>query len=162
MFFTQIKHTCLYIMCVEYNKEPQTRGASSTSQTTERKKSEMGSHSNNNLESFVKIPTIKFTKLFINGEFVDSISGFQLSLFLSVLWFTSYIFLYFSYHIFTRCSLGLKSHFYLGKKKKTSCTIKTGISQLVSYGLYDSTSTPCYNYISSYTLLLLLMFLPGE
>ncbi|XP_021827699.1 aldehyde dehydrogenase family 2 member C4 [Prunus avium] len=26
-------------------------------------------------ESFVKTPTIKFTKLFINGEFVDSISG---------------------------------------------------------------------------------------
>ncbi|KAK9947720.1 hypothetical protein M0R45_003332 [Rubus argutus] len=26
-------------------------------------------------ESFVKMPTIKFTKLFINGEFVDSISG---------------------------------------------------------------------------------------
>ncbi|KAM5547706.1 aldehyde dehydrogenase family 2 member C4 [Rosa sericea] len=26
-------------------------------------------------ESFVKLPTIKFTKLFINGEFVDSISG---------------------------------------------------------------------------------------
>ncbi|EXB37033.1 Aldehyde dehydrogenase family 2 member C4 [Morus notabilis] len=26
-------------------------------------------------ESFVKMPTIKFTKLFINGEFVDSVSG---------------------------------------------------------------------------------------
>ncbi len=26
-------------------------------------------------ESFFKIPAIKFTKLFINGEFVDSISG---------------------------------------------------------------------------------------
>ncbi|KAK7852958.1 aldehyde dehydrogenase family 2 member C4 [Quercus suber] len=35
----------------------------------------MGSHSKDSLESFVRIPTIKFTKLFINGEFVDSISG---------------------------------------------------------------------------------------
>ncbi|KAL4653895.1 hypothetical protein ACB092_01G339100 [Castanea dentata] len=36
----------------------------------------MGSHgTNDSLESSVKIPTIKFTKLFINGEFVDSISG---------------------------------------------------------------------------------------
>ncbi|KAL0013931.1 hypothetical protein SO802_001000 [Lithocarpus litseifolius] len=35
----------------------------------------MGSHGNDSLESSVKIPTIKFTKLFINGEFVDSISG---------------------------------------------------------------------------------------
>ncbi|KAK7314489.1 hypothetical protein VNO77_33014 [Canavalia gladiata] len=26
-------------------------------------------------DSFVKIPTVKFTKLFINGEFVDSVSG---------------------------------------------------------------------------------------
>ncbi|PRQ45481.1 putative aldehyde dehydrogenase (NAD(P)(+)) [Rosa chinensis] len=26
-------------------------------------------------ESFVKMPTIKFTKLFINGEFIDSVSG---------------------------------------------------------------------------------------
>lgn len=31
--------------------------------------------SNGNSESFVKIPKIKFTKLFINGEFVDSVSG---------------------------------------------------------------------------------------
>jgi hypothetical protein len=104
----------------------------------------MESHCNDNLESFVKIPTIKFTKLFINGEFVDSISGFQLSLFLSVPWFTSYIFLDFSYPIFTLCPLGLKSPFSLEKiKNKKSCTIKTGISQLVSNGLYDSTSTPC-------------------
>ncbi|KAJ7969628.1 Aldehyde dehydrogenase family 2 member like [Quillaja saponaria] len=35
----------------------------------------MASLSNGQPESFVKIPTIKFTKLFINGEFVDSISG---------------------------------------------------------------------------------------
>ncbi|XVF49213.1 hypothetical protein PTKIN_Ptkin03bG0250500 [Pterospermum kingtungense] len=38
----------------------------------------MGSHRNGSsdqAESFVKIPPIKFTKLFINGEFVDSISG---------------------------------------------------------------------------------------
>ncbi|KDP33653.1 hypothetical protein JCGZ_07224 [Jatropha curcas] len=35
----------------------------------------MGSQENGSLASFVKIPTIKFTKLFINGEFVDSISG---------------------------------------------------------------------------------------
>jgi hypothetical protein len=34
---------------------------------------------NDGLDSFVKIPTIKFTKLFINGEFIDSISGFQFS-----------------------------------------------------------------------------------
>uniref|UniRef100_A0A2N9HUE2 Integrase catalytic domain-containing protein n=1 Tax=Fagus sylvatica TaxID=28930 RepID=A0A2N9HUE2_FAGSY len=33
----------------------------------------MGSH--DSLESSIKIPTIKFTQLFINGEFVDSISG---------------------------------------------------------------------------------------
>ncbi|KAL2479723.1 Aldehyde dehydrogenase family 2 member C4 [Abeliophyllum distichum] len=31
--------------------------------------------SNGNTESYVKIPEIKFTKLFINGEFVDSVSG---------------------------------------------------------------------------------------
>ncbi|XP_059433416.1 aldehyde dehydrogenase family 2 member C4-like [Corylus avellana] len=35
----------------------------------------MTSHCNGNMDSFVKVPTIKFTKLFINGEFVDSISG---------------------------------------------------------------------------------------
>ncbi|GLT60746.1 hypothetical protein SLA2020_334990 [Shorea laevis] len=35
----------------------------------------MGSHSEDSLVSSFKIPTIKFTKLFINGEFVDSISG---------------------------------------------------------------------------------------
>uniref|UniRef100_A0A2N9FXW9 Aldehyde dehydrogenase 1 n=1 Tax=Fagus sylvatica TaxID=28930 RepID=A0A2N9FXW9_FAGSY len=35
----------------------------------------MGSHCNDSLESSIKIPTIKFTQLFINGEFVDSISG---------------------------------------------------------------------------------------
>ncbi|XVE54296.1 hypothetical protein DITRI_Ditri03aG0069400 [Diplodiscus trichospermus] len=38
----------------------------------------MASHCNGSSdrsESFVKIPPIKFTKLFINGEFVDSISG---------------------------------------------------------------------------------------
>ncbi|GAB4832939.1 Aldehyde dehydrogenase 2 member C4 [Ancistrocladus abbreviatus] len=34
-----------------------------------------GEKSNGNLESGIKIPEIKFTKLFINGEFVDSISG---------------------------------------------------------------------------------------
>ncbi|KAJ9538652.1 hypothetical protein OSB04_031385 [Centaurea solstitialis] len=31
--------------------------------------------SNGNSKSSCKIPKIKFTKLFINGEFVDSISG---------------------------------------------------------------------------------------
>jgi len=41
---------------------------------------EMGStHCDDSLDFSVKIPAIKFTKLFINGEFVDSISGFQLS-----------------------------------------------------------------------------------
>ncbi|KAI4297389.1 hypothetical protein L6164_037282 [Bauhinia variegata] len=35
----------------------------------------MGSLSDSQANSFFKIPTIKFTKLFINGEFVDSISG---------------------------------------------------------------------------------------
>ncbi|KAM2193655.1 hypothetical protein C1H46_014791 [Malus baccata] len=37
----------------------------------------MASDSNDSLasESSVKIPTIKYTKLFINGEFVDSVSG---------------------------------------------------------------------------------------
>ncbi|XP_004287088.1 PREDICTED: aldehyde dehydrogenase family 2 member C4-like [Fragaria vesca subsp. vesca] len=36
----------------------------------------MGANSNaSSEESFVKLPTIKFTKLFINGEFVDSVSG---------------------------------------------------------------------------------------
>ncbi|KAE9462800.1 hypothetical protein C3L33_05291, partial [Rhododendron williamsianum] len=35
----------------------------------------MAGHTNGSKESFVKIPEIKFTKLFINGEFVDSISG---------------------------------------------------------------------------------------
>ncbi|CAL5397056.1 unnamed protein product [Camellia sinensis] len=35
----------------------------------------MADESNGSSESFVKIPEIKFTKLFINGNFVDSISG---------------------------------------------------------------------------------------
>lgn len=35
----------------------------------------MAEHCNGNSESFVHIPKIKFTKLFINGEFVDSVSG---------------------------------------------------------------------------------------
>ncbi|KAG6718691.1 hypothetical protein I3842_04G165000 [Carya illinoinensis] len=35
----------------------------------------MESNSNQSSVSFVKIPTIKFTKLFINGEFVDAVSG---------------------------------------------------------------------------------------
>jgi coniferyl-aldehyde dehydrogenase len=35
----------------------------------------MAGYSNGSLDSFVKIPDIKFTKLFINGEFIDSISG---------------------------------------------------------------------------------------
>uniref|UniRef100_A0A2N9FXP5 Aldehyde dehydrogenase 1 n=1 Tax=Fagus sylvatica TaxID=28930 RepID=A0A2N9FXP5_FAGSY len=35
----------------------------------------MGSQCNDSLVSSIKIPTIKFTQLFINGEFVDSISG---------------------------------------------------------------------------------------
>ncbi|KAF5459071.1 hypothetical protein F2P56_023059 [Juglans regia] len=35
----------------------------------------MESNSNDSSVSFVKIPTIKFTKLFINGEFVDAVSG---------------------------------------------------------------------------------------
>ncbi|CAL5400310.1 unnamed protein product [Camellia sinensis] len=35
----------------------------------------MANESNGSSESFVKIPEIKFTKLFINGNFVDSISG---------------------------------------------------------------------------------------
>ncbi|XP_002514330.2 aldehyde dehydrogenase family 2 member C4 isoform X1 [Ricinus communis] len=35
----------------------------------------MAGQSNGSSESFIKIPTIKFTKLFINGEFVDSFSG---------------------------------------------------------------------------------------
>ncbi|KAL3535764.1 hypothetical protein ACH5RR_004225 [Cinchona calisaya] len=33
------------------------------------------SNGNGSLESHIKVPKIKFTKLFINGEFVDSISG---------------------------------------------------------------------------------------
>jgi hypothetical protein len=48
----------------------------------------MGSGCNDGLDSFVKIPTIKFTKLFINGEFIDSISGFHFSLFLVKLLYT--------------------------------------------------------------------------
>ncbi|KAG6726281.1 hypothetical protein I3842_02G073300 [Carya illinoinensis] len=35
----------------------------------------MESNSDQSSVSFVKIPTIKFTKLFINGEFVDAVSG---------------------------------------------------------------------------------------
>ncbi|KAB1209217.1 Aldehyde dehydrogenase family 2 member C4 [Morella rubra] len=35
----------------------------------------MGSHCDDSVASSVKIPAIKFTKLFINGEFVDSVSG---------------------------------------------------------------------------------------
>lgn len=42
-------------------------------------KIEMGGDSNGSSdESFVKMPTIKFTKLFINGEFIDSVSGTSL------------------------------------------------------------------------------------
>ncbi|CAL0323982.1 unnamed protein product [Lupinus luteus] len=33
------------------------------------------SNDHNHKDSFINIPTIKFTKLFINGEFVDSVSG---------------------------------------------------------------------------------------
>ncbi|XP_057419519.1 aldehyde dehydrogenase 1-like [Lotus japonicus] len=36
---------------------------------------DLSSSNNGHDTTFVKIPTIKFTKLFINGEFVDSISG---------------------------------------------------------------------------------------
>ncbi|KAF8407029.1 hypothetical protein HHK36_006154 [Tetracentron sinense] len=36
----------------------------------------MAIHSNGSSENIIKIPEIKFTKLFINGEFVDSVSGF--------------------------------------------------------------------------------------
>jgi hypothetical protein len=42
----------------------------------------MGSYIEENSASPVKLPTIKFTKLFINGEFVDSVSG--LFLYLSI------------------------------------------------------------------------------
>ncbi|GLU09847.1 hypothetical protein SLE2022_266860 [Rubroshorea leprosula] len=35
----------------------------------------MASHRNGSSDTFVMIPEIKFTKLFINGEFVDSVSG---------------------------------------------------------------------------------------
>ncbi|XP_048423109.1 aldehyde dehydrogenase family 2 member C4-like isoform X4 [Pyrus x bretschneideri] len=35
----------------------------------------MGSDFNGSSASFVKIPTIKFTQLFINGDYVDSVSG---------------------------------------------------------------------------------------
>ncbi|GLT61497.1 hypothetical protein SLA2020_341990 [Shorea laevis] len=35
----------------------------------------MASHSNGSSDAFIKIPEIKFTKLFISGEFVDSVSG---------------------------------------------------------------------------------------
>jgi hypothetical protein len=52
----------------------------------EKEEDKMGSE----LDSFVKIPTIKFTKLFINGDFVDSISGFLFSTSLSAL-FTSHM-----------------------------------------------------------------------
>lgn len=48
--------------------------------------------SNGKLEHSVKIPEIKFTKLFINGEFVDSISGSQIiiTVFLSTNLYLSY------------------------------------------------------------------------
>ncbi|KAB5514273.1 hypothetical protein DKX38_028179 [Salix brachista] len=36
---------------------------------------EMADHISGNSDSPVKLPTIKFTRLFINGEFVDSVSG---------------------------------------------------------------------------------------
>ena len=79
-------------------------------------KKKMGSHSNDGLESFVKIPTIKFTKLFINGEFVDSISGFQHTL-------SHLIFLDFSDSIFTLAfhwftTFSPTSLFFLEKKSK--------------------------------------------
>lgn len=35
----------------------------------------MANHCNGKLDYSMKLPTIKFTKLFINGEFVDSVSG---------------------------------------------------------------------------------------
>lgn len=35
----------------------------------------MAVDSNGKSESHVKLPKVKFTKLFINGEFVDSVSG---------------------------------------------------------------------------------------
>ncbi|KAF2303906.1 hypothetical protein GH714_024357 [Hevea brasiliensis] len=36
---------------------------------------DMAGHTDGSSECLIKIPTIKFTKLFINGEFVDSVSG---------------------------------------------------------------------------------------
>lgn len=38
----------------------------------------MGAETKGNLDYLAKIPEIKFTKLFINGEFVDSVSGFPI------------------------------------------------------------------------------------
>lgn len=40
-----------------------------------KKEEEMGSISNGSSDDFVKMPEVKFTQLFINGEFVDSVSG---------------------------------------------------------------------------------------
>ena len=45
----------------------------------------MGSdYSGSNGSTLEKMPTIKFTKLFVNGEFVDSVSGFSNPLSLSL------------------------------------------------------------------------------
>jgi len=55
--------------------------------TEKRKKEIMAGESNGSLapSSTIKIPEIKFTKLFINGEFIDAVSGFSLSRSLSLL-----------------------------------------------------------------------------
>lgn len=42
----------------------------------------MAAISNGSAKKHVKVPEIKFTKLFINGQFVDSVSGFPLPLLL--------------------------------------------------------------------------------
>ncbi|PRQ45486.1 putative oxidoreductase [Rosa chinensis] len=56
-----------------------TRNQARPSLLTKKQRSIMGGQSSGSSacseESFVKMPTIKFTKLFINGEFIDSVSG---------------------------------------------------------------------------------------
>lgn len=75
----------------------------------------MGAETKGNLDYLTKIPEIKFTKLFINGEFVDSVSGFPIPpcfLFLSKTRDVEFGFLFsFSSHRSSIVHLKISSHY---------------------------------------------------
>lgn len=103
-------------------------------------------------ESFVKMPTIKFTKLFINGEFVDSVSGTYL-LPRSLSCFTSHkpllasLLMMFSFCIVQRS----KRIYILASKLATISGLMHVISFNVSSAKVSESTTPTRTYILIYT-----------